>query len=546
MKNKIYNLRGMTSSYRSMLFRSAFNVAVGMINMISSLSFIVVSKQLIDTVTGVSTHSIRSGIIIMCVLVVVRLFASVLYSYIGGRNEAHGLMALRRSFFEKLMYLQWDGTELFHSGDAVNRVEDDVRVVVDFVALKLPSFVLAGMQLLFASVLVYMMSPKLLLVLVALMVIAALLGYFLYRPVRSLTRIIRRQEGVIQSHLQESIQNRITVRVLLGVKRIMERFDTLQDKQYSDMIRRLNYNSFAQLCMRFGFFSGYTAAFIFGVKGIEGGFVTFGMMTALLQLVGQVQRPLSSLVQLFPNVIRFMASKERLEEIAACNEEKEMPEKRIKIAPEIRIEDVSFVYPGQQQRILNHFSAVFPAGKMTAITGETGVGKTTLVRLILALLEPLEGRITIGGELAGIDTRCNFMFVPQNNGLFSGTIRDNLLLVKPTATEEEMQEALQIAMADFVFNLPQGLDTPCYEYGNGISGGQARRISIACALLHGGSIVILDEATASLDQETERLLLERLKQYCAGKKTLIFISHSNLVCRMADTIVEIPNTRIPC
>lgn len=545
MKKWILNNDGMTQAFRHILYRSAINVAVGVINMVSSLSFIVVSKRLIDTVTGVANHPIRTGIITLCILVVVRLIASVLYGYLGERNEALAIMALRRSFFYKLMRLKWDGTDLFHSGDAVNRLEEDVRTVVGFIAIKLPSFVLAGLQLLFASALVYMMSPKLLLVLVALMVVAAVFGYFLYRPVRNLTRTIRRQEGLIQSHLQESLQNRIAVRVLLGVNRMTERLDRLQDKQYSDMMHRLNYNSFAQLCMRFGFFSGYTAAFVFGVKGIEGGFVTFGMMTALLQLVGQVQRPLSSLVQLYPSIIRFMASEERLEEIVACEEERDIPQKRIEIAPEIRVEEVSFVYPGQQQKILNHFSAVFPAGQMTALKGESGVGKTTLVRLMLALLEPGEGRITIGGEPAGIETRCNFMYVPQNNGLFSGTIRDNLLLVKPMATEAEMREVLHVAMADFVFELPQGLDTACYEDGNGISGGQARRISIACALLHGGSIVVLDEATSSLDKETECLLLDRIKQYCAGKKTLIFISHSDYVCHMADTVIEIPSIKIP-
>ncbi len=545
MKKWILNNDGMTQAFRHMLYRSAINVAVGVINMVSSLSFIVVSKRLIDTVTGVANHPIRTGIVTLCILVVVRLIASVMYGYLGERNEALAIMALRRGFFYKLMRLKWDGTDFFHSGDAVNRLEEDVRTVVGFIAIKLPGFVLAGLQLLFASALVYMMSPKLLLVLVALMVVAAVFGYFLYRPVRNLTRTIRRQEGLIQSHLQESLQNRIAVRVLLGVNRMTERLDRLQDKQYSDMMHRLNYNSFAQLCMRFGFFSGYTAAFVFGVKGIEGGFVTFGMMTALLQLVGQVQRPLSSLVQLYPSIIRFMASEERLEEIVACEEERDIPQKRIEIAPEIRVEEVSFVYPGQQQKILNHFSAVFPAGQMTALKGESGVGKTTLVRLMLALLEPGEGRITIGGEPAGIETRCNFMYVPQNNGLFSGTIRDNLLLVKPMATEAEMREVLHVAMADFVFELPQGLDTACYEDGNGISGGQARRISIACALLHGGSIVVLDEATSSLDKETECLLLDRIKQYCAGKKTLIFISHSDYVCHMADTVIEIPSIKIP-
>lgn len=538
MKKWIRFWVGNVFGLRQTLRRSVVNVGIGVVNMVASLGFVIVSKRLIDTVTGVAAHSVRAGIAALCVLMVVRLLFSVLYGYLEGRNEAKTLMALRSRFFDRLMRLRWDGTDRFHSGDAVNRVEEDVRTVVDFVAVKMPGFVLAGLRLLFASVLVFMMSPTMLFLLVAFMVMAAVLGYVLYRPVRRLTRKIRQQDGRVQSHLQESIQNRIIVRALFGVKRMTERLDRLQGIQYADMVSRLNYNSFAQLCLHLGFLSGYTAAFIYGVLGIEKGFVTFGMMTALLQLVGQVQSPLVGLVKLFPSVMRFKASEERLVEIVECEEERDVSFKWVKNPPEIRVDKVSFAYPGQKQRTLDGFSTVFPAGQMSVVMGETGVGKTTLVRLMLALLEPLEGRITLEGVPVGSETRCNFMYVPQNNALFSGTIRDNFLLVKPTATDDEIREALHIAVADFVFDLPKGLDSLCYEDGNGISGGQARRISIACALLHDGSVFILDEATASLDNETELLLLDNLKQYCKGRKTLIFISHSERVSRLADYVVE--------
>lgn len=530
--NKSYGIR-------QAIRRALLNVGLGAVNMGASLGFILISKRLIDAVTGVTEFSVREGIIILCVLAVVRLLFSMMYDYLEGRNEALTMMTMRKSFFDRLIRLRWDGTDRFHSGDAVNRVEEDVRVVVDFVTTKLSGFVLAGLQLILSSVLVYLMSPKLLLILVGFMAIAAVLGYVLYRPVSRLTKTIRQQDGLIQSHVQESIQNSVTVRVLFGAVRMSERLDQLQGRQYSDMMKRLNYSTFAQLCMRFGFLSGYTAAFIYGVLGIEQGFVTFGMMAALLQLVGQVQRPLAILVKLFPNTVRFLASDERLAEIADCEQEDDVPAISLQAPPTIRVEGVSFAYPGQQQMTLNGFSTVFPAGQMSAVIGETGVGKTTLVRLMLALLEPSEGRITLDDVKVGIATRCNFMYVPQSGGLFSGSIRDNFLLMKPTATEEEMREALHVAAADFVFDLPKGLDTPCYEHGNGISGGQARRISLACALLHEGCVVILDEATASLDGQTEQVLLTRLKEYCAGTKTLIFVSHSDSVCRMADNVVDL-------
>ena len=527
-----------TKALRKATHCAALNSLIGVLNIAASLGFVYVSKKLIDTVTGLADFPVGKGIALLCILMAVRLLASVAYSYIEGKNNARTRLTLRQGFFERMMRMKWDGTEAFHSGDAVNRMEEDVRVVVEYVTSSLPGFLLAACQLLFASVFVYLMSPKLLLILVVFMVLAATFGFLLYRPVKRLTRSIRSQDGIIQSHLQESIQNRISVKVLQGIERMSERLSALQGSQFSELMKRLNYSSIAQVSMRLGFMAGYTTAFIYGVLGIKSGAITFGMMTALLQLVGQVQRPLASLVKVFPSTVHFLASDERLEEIATVQLEPEMMPRLIDRAPEIKVEDLSFSYPRQQQPVLRHFSAVFPAGQMTAVVGETGVGKTTLVRLLLALLEPTQGSLTLDGTPIGIDTRCNFMYVPQGNCLFSGTIRDNMLLIKPTATEAEMREALHIAVADFVFDLPLGMDTPCYERGDGISGGQARRVAVACALLHQGNVMILDEATAALDGTTENQLLDNLKQYCAGRKTVIFVSHSENVWAHADHILR--------
>ncbi len=524
---------------RKALRHATLNALIGLVNVAASLGFVYVSKLLIDTATGVADHPMAPNIALLCALMALRLAASVANGYIGGRNGAQAQMALRQGFFDRLMRMRWNGTETFHSGDAVNRMEEDVRVVVDFICSNLPGFILAALQLVFASVFVYLMAPQLIFILIAFMVVASVVGFLLYRPVKRLTKAIRTQDGVIQSHLQESFQNRITVKVLQGVERMTDRLAVLQGKQFADTMKRLNYSTLAQMFLRLGFMAGYTAAFVFGVLGIRKGAITFGMMTALLQLVGQVQSPLAALVRLFPTTVRFLASQERLEEIATMAMEPKTTPLMVDHAPEVRVDGLGFGYPQQRQPVLTRFSAVFPAGKMTAVVGETGVGKTTLVRLMLALLEPSEGRIAIDGIPVGINTRCNFMYVPQGNCLFSGTIRDNMLLIKPTATEEEMRQALHIAVADFVFDLPLGLDTPCYERGDGISGGQARRVAVACALLHGGNVLILDEASASLDSQTELQLVENLKRYCLGTKTIIFVSHSNRVWQVADHIVTL-------
>ena len=192
---------------------------------------------------------------------------------------------------------------------------------------------------------------------------------------------------------------------------------------------------------------------------------------------------------------------------------------------------MSFRYATGDREILSHFSHVFKPGSKTAIMGETGIGKTTLFRLMLGFIQPLSGRVEVGGSLC---------FVPQGNTLMSGTIRYNLQLAKPEATDDELKEVLHTACADFVLELPEGLDTELGERGSGLSEGQAQRIAIARGLLHNGDILLLDEISSSLDEPTERELYTRL--FAAfPQKTMLFITHRSAVSELCDEVLKLMN-----
>lgn len=514
-------------------------VLIGLIGVASSLSFVVVSKTLVDMATSSSDKPFMPFVVAMVGIILLQLLSQVVYNYLIGLNSIKTQIKIRRALYAHVLGSQWDGRETFHSGDAINRLEQDVSTIVDFCCSQLPGVLVTSFQLLAASVYLLLMAPNLLWILLALMVVAILGSRLFFNTMRSLTNAIRAKDSSIQAHLQETLQNRIVVLTIAGTKRMVERLGWLQKDLYDDTVKRLNYGAIARSFMSLGFASGYVITFLWGVFGIRNGLVTFGMMTAFLQLVGQVQQPVASLAGMVPVLIRTLSSVERLMDLQELPLEKEIEPHPIAEVPAIEIRQLVFSYPDQQKKVFDGFSTQFPAGKLTAIVGETGAGKSTLTRLLLALLKPKSGEILIGGQPADVHLRCNFMYVPQGNSLFSGTIRENLLMAKPDATEDEMKEVLHRAVADFVIDLPQGIETSCSERGGGLSEGQAQRIAIARGLLHEGNILILDEATSAVDAETERLLLQNLKQHYHGKKTILFISHREAVVAEADAIVHI-------
>jgi ABC-type multidrug transport system fused ATPase/permease subunit len=281
---------------------------------------------------------------------------------------------------------------------------------------------------------------------------------------------------------------------------------------------------------------------MWGADSLRDGMITYGTMAAYLQLVGLIQRPTMELSRYVPGIVSSLTAAERLYELEDIPIERQGDAVMLKETAGVRFKNVTFRYEDDKRLILNNFSFDFPPNSCTAIVGETGAGKTTLIRLLIALINPQGGSIELYDGIEKHEsstlTRRNFVYIPQGNSLVSGTIRDNLLMGNPDATEEEMRKALHIACAEYVFDLPEGIDSPITERGGGLSEGQAQRIAVARSILRPGSILILDEVTSALDEATEQEMLKRLTQSLIGK-TLIFVTHRPAVMEYCTQVLKI-------
>ena len=533
-----------SSGYRKPILLS---MLCGMFRMAVSLAFVWLCKYVIDVATHQTAGSLSHGICLMVGCILLQLSLSAVSSRLYASTDVSLSNRMRSGLLTHLLKSRWNGRELFHSGDMLNRMEGDVSVVVRMMIGLFPSVGIVLSQLVGAAAFLLILDRRMAVVILLIMPVALVFSKLYMMKMRKITREIRETDSRVQSHMQENLQHRTLIAALERTPMILNTMGSLQLGLKRLVMQRNSYSVFSSVLVQAGFAFGYVVAFSWGVYGLNKGTVTFGMLTAFMQLVAQVQRPVVDLSKMVPSFINGLTSVERLNELYSLPLEEQGAPVQLAGPVGIRLEHVTFRYPGSEREVLHDFSHDFAPGSLTAVLGETGSGKSTLLRLLLALLQPAEGRILLyaGREekTASPLTRGNFIYVPQGNTLVSGSLRHNLQLGNPEATDEQMYAALHTAAADFVADLSEGLDTPCGEKGEGLSEGQAQRIAIARGLLRSGSIILLDEPTSALDAETTRLLLQRLTEK-VGSKTLILITHQEQTARLCSHTVRLHSRQL--
>ena len=511
-----------------------------------SLFYVWLSKDLVDTSVehfqgDLQRQRIISLAIIFTLVSLSRPILTAIKSYLQSRMAVSMTNSLRQRLFDEMLKTEVDVGRKYHSGDMINRMESDVSAVTNAFCAAVPNLFWAGLQFAAAFACVLYVDLRLSLILVVLLPIAAPAGKFIMKKVRKLTLRIKSSDSRIQSHIQESIQHHTLLRTLEYTDGSSQMLGELQDENYSRNLKRIGFSIIARVLMSLAFTLGYLVAFLWGVRGLSTGVVTYGVMTAILQLVGQLQRPLLQASENLPSLLHCTASIDRLMELEDLPKEEAEDALMLGAPAGVRVRNLSFQYPDGEEKVIDNLSFDFKPGSRIAITGRTGIGKTTLLKLILALSRPTSGSIELYDSETSVPvsvkTRCNFAYIPQGNTLFSGTVRENLLMGDRNADEERMKEVLHLAAADFVMDLPEGLDTICSEAGGGLSEGQAQRIAVARGLLRPGSIVLLDEFSSALDPATEEAMLSRLTAkdgLCAGK-TMIFITHRESILNFCDS-----------
>lgn len=508
------------------------------LSLLLSLLSTFVSKTVVDRATTARLDAKYVAIMAGSALLSIAFAAGFrIFNEYVNENFSFGL---RCNMFSGIQSSVWQKLIKFHSGDVVTRLTSDVGGVASGIMTIVPNTVVTALQLIIAFFILFHYDHQLSIFALVIGPLGGLISLTLMPKFKVYQTRLRESESKYRAFMQESVSNITVVKTF----RMEEENDRTMQQLRADRLKTTLSAAYLgagiHSLMRVFYNLGYIIAFCWGAYRISTGDITYGTLTLFISLVTQVQGSLSRLSRVLPQFYSMVICSKRIREVTDIENEQfsgrdDMPER-----VGIKMEHVQFAY--DVKPVLNDVTIEIKPGERVGIVGASGAGKTTLIRLLLALITPQSGTQTYiteaGTQPVEPDSRRFISYVPQGNTLLSGTIEQNLRNGNMDATEEDLWTVLKAADADgFVKNLPDGLDTVLSEHAGGISEGQAQRLSIARALLKNHPLLILDEATSALDEQTEAKVLDGISQY--SDRTCMFITHRRSMLRYCDKVLEL-------
>ncbi len=523
------------------------------ISALLALTFIllaILSKQVIDIATGKQNGNVLYYVAMFIGVIAFQAGLNILNSNIKVRASGKIEMNMKQGVFASLTTKELTELSKYHSGEYINRLTSDIGIIVEAIVSILPQVVSMSVKLVAGLAVMIFIDGLYTLILAACGICVFAISWFYRKSFKNLHKQVQQTDGKTRSFMQECVENLIVIKSFISEKPIMNRLKALQNDNYKAKIKRNTISNLAGTGVYVLFTGCYYLTLIWGVLKVGAGTMTFGSLTAFLQVFEQVKAPFKNISGIVPQYFSMIASVERLMELEGLKEEvrtKDIEDiahlyEKMEL---IKFENISFTY--EREPIFQRASASVFKGELIAVIGSSGAGKSTLVKLILGLLKVDDGRIYLkaGNNYYNIDAgmRSLFSYVPQGNMILSGTIRENITFFCEDIDEQVViQSAKMACIMDFVSELPKGLDTIIGERGIGLSEGQIQRIAIARALASKAPILLLDEATSALDGETEKKLLNNLRSI--KNKTCIFISHREATIADCDRVIRVENKKI--
>ncbi len=531
-------------------------VLLGASGSVLGLGTSVVSKDLVDAVTGVNTTGIVQAACLYVGVGVGQIFVNAVKSRLSLKVRLKVTNEIRADIYEQVLRTNWESLAKYRSGDLLYRVNGDAGMVANTILTFLPNVVTTLISFGGAFIIVVQNDPW--------MAVIALLG----APISFLTsrysakrmRQFQRDNQSVASDRavfdQETFQNLQFIKAFGMLDRVTEKFHRIQKESVDVALRQNKFQQYMTITTSLvGQAVGY-ACYGFAVFRLWQGQISYGTMTMFVSMAASLRGSFSGILNLAPMVIRAGISAERIMEITSLprdsmedkEEAEEIKKQSLEKGVYVHMEHVDFAYE-EEKWIYQGADFRAEPGEIVALIGPSGQGKTTTLNLILGLYHPQKGEILIGNPggnklRASSSTRCMFSYIPQGNTMFSGTIADNMRMVKPEASDEEIRSALEAACAwEFVGKLEHGMDTEVRERGTRFSEGQKQRLSIARALLADAPVMILDEATSALDVATERRVLRSIIKK-EPNRTVIVAAHRPSVFSMCSRVYQVGNSQI--